>query len=43
MRSCALIESNAPALDIELAARNHKLHTLNAFRDHLASTETLAG
>jgi len=38
-----LIESNAPALDIELSARNHKLHTLSAFRDHLASAETLAG
>jgi DNA-binding GntR family transcriptional regulator len=38
-----LIESGAPAIEIELAARSHKLHTLAAFNDHLAGADTLAG
>ncbi len=38
-----LVEFGADALDIELAARNHKLHTLDAFRAHLAGEGSLAG
>jgi DNA-binding GntR family transcriptional regulator len=39
----ALLESNAPAIDIELSARNHKLHTLAAFRDQMRGSDSLAG
>jgi DNA-binding GntR family transcriptional regulator len=39
----ALIESNAPTIDIELSARNHKLHTLAAFRDQMAGAAPRAG
>lgn len=38
-----LVESGADPLDIELAARAHKLRTLTAFRDHLANADALAG
>lgn len=38
-----LVRSGEDPLDIELAARTHKLHTLDAFRASLAGTDPLAG
>lgn len=38
-----LIESRAPAADIETAARTHKLHTLHALTEHMHDDEAAAG